>query len=870
MSRPVPRPQHRTASVSERPRVRLLPFVSIRVHSWPELFRLACPSRPRERQRAAPCPSSPIRVHSCSFVAKAFPSCLSIPAPRASARGPVSVFSHSCPFVFFRGQSFSVLPAHPGPARVSGRPRVRLLPFVSIRVHSWPKLFRLACPSRPASVSERPRVRLLPFVSIRVHSWPKLFRLACPSRPRERQRADRCPSCSIRVHSCSFVAKVFSVPCLSTKNKTPAPGTIPGTGAQCATGKTNLVADRLEVPLRQFRLRFERLAPASLRVFFLTQRLHDMSQVQQRFREIRVFRERLAIQPRRFVGLPRFLQQQPGVVKQFRRPLAQIDEPAVEFERLVQVAALQSQRRQPAQRVQRLRIRVQRLLVNQLSQVAVAHLPVRQRQVHLRFDPVFALLQAGLEGLRAAPVIAPLQPHVAQPEPRLVVLRVFVEHLHVGLLGLVLLARLLEDERQVPQRRHRVRIQPHRLAIRVLRFLQRAQFLAHDAQVGVRLRRLRPHLDGLLIRIRGLLQPLRLLVRQAQVEPAFEVVRDGVHQQRAELRRHLEIAARRSPRRQSFQSRRRLRAQFQQGRGTFPHQFVILLRHPDRDQVRQRLFRIRIALQHLPIQIGRLVELRTELQRHGLAEHRPLVLRLALDHALEGRQRRLRLVQVQQADAQSQLRFRAGRIHLESFLELLRRFLPAPRALQAHGQVEPAHLMAWLDLQQLAVAVGRAFKLAQLELDLTHGRVDLRRFLALGHGALQFPQRLLGLPVQMQGDSAGDVARCLGSLRARTELNGPRLRPTTDWFTRTHDSPSLLLLSVPPYSSPLRLKPGACPRLSCSGPAFHIPCPKNRHYYSPLSNKGSACPLDCQKIQSRRPAAGRPSRNALPPLPPMS
>src|SRR6202142_662725 len=225
MSRPVPRPQHRTASVSERPRVRLLPFVSIRVHSWPELFRLACPSRPRERQRAAPCPSSPIRVHSCSFVAKAFPSCLSIPAPRASASGPVSVFSHSCPFVFIRGQSFSVLPVHPaprasasgpvsvfshscpfvfirgqsfsvlpvhpGPASVSERPRVRLLPFVSIRVHSWPKLFRLACPPRPASVSERPRVRLLPFVSIRVHSWPKLFRLACPSRPRERQRADR-------------------------------------------------------------------------------------------------------------------------------------------------------------------------------------------------------------------------------------------------------------------------------------------------------------------------------------------------------------------------------------------------------------------------------------------------------------------------------------------------------------------------------------------------------------------------------------------------------------------------------------------------------------------------------------------------------
>src|ERR1700690_1081560 len=165
MSRPVPRPQHRTASVSERPRVRLLPFVSIRVHSWPELFRLACPSRPRERQRAAPCPSSPIRVHSCSFVAKAFPSCLSIPAPRASASGPVSVFSHSCPFVFIRGQSFSVLPVHPAPRASASGP-------VSVFSHSCPFVF-----IRGQSFSVLPHSG--PFVFIRGQSFSVLPH-SCP------------------------------------------------------------------------------------------------------------------------------------------------------------------------------------------------------------------------------------------------------------------------------------------------------------------------------------------------------------------------------------------------------------------------------------------------------------------------------------------------------------------------------------------------------------------------------------------------------------------------------------------------------------------------------------------------------------------
>ena len=164
----------------------------------------------------------------------------------------------------------------------------------------------------------------------------------------------------------------------------------------------------------------------------------------------------------------------------------------------------------------------------------------------------------------------------------------------------------------------------------------------------------------------GLLQASALLLGDAQVEPALEMIRRELHQLGAIARRGFIVVGVERAGRQAFQRGLRERTHGQQPLGILLDRGVILARHADGDQVHQAFFRLRILFENLQIQGRGFVELPQQLQRNGLAEQRRFVIRLARQHLVEAGDGRLRLLLMQQADAQAQLRFLALRIDLES------------------------------------------------------------------------------------------------------------------------------------------------------------------------------------------------------------
>ena len=110
---------------------------------------------------------------------------------------------------------------------------------------------------------------------------------------------------------------------------------------------------------------------------------------------------------------------------------------------------------------------------------------------------------------------------------------------------------------------------------------------------------------------------------------------------------------------------------------------MILARHADGDQIHQAFFRLRILFQDLQIQRRGFVEFPQQLQRDRFAEQRRLMIRLARQHLVEAGDGRLRLFLMQQADAQSELRFFALRIDFERLLERIGRFLPAAQSFRS-------------------------------------------------------------------------------------------------------------------------------------------------------------------------------------------
>ena len=87
------------------------------------------------------------------------------------------------------------------------------------------------------------------------------------------------------------------------------------------------------------------------------------------------------------------------------------------------------------------------------------------------------------------------------------------------------------------------------------------------------------------------------------------------------------LAGRAGPRCQAFQRHGGIRTQFQQVLGVLAHHVEVFLRHADQNQVGERFFGIRVALQDLLINLRGFVGMTERLQRHGLAELRLLVRR---------------------------------------------------------------------------------------------------------------------------------------------------------------------------------------------------------------------------------------------------
>ena len=248
--------------------------------------------------------------------------------------------------------------------------------------------------------------------------------------------------------------------------------------------------------------------------------------------------------------------------------------------------------------------------------------------------------------------------------------------------------------------------------------------------------RLGAQLDALLIGFGGRLEAAGFLVRQRQVEPAFEVARHRAHQQGAELRGEGVFARGAGPRRQSLQRHRGFRPQLEQVLRILPHHVEVFFRHADQYKVGERFFGIRIAFQNLLIDLRRFVRVTERLQRHRLAELRLLVRRIQLQAAIEAEQRGFRIFLPEMAHAQAEVRIDVGVVQRGCPVERLCGVFPRARALQADGKIEPAHGVLRLHLGEYAVALGRLLEVAEFELNMPHGAIDLGRGFVRGNGAL--------------------------------------------------------------------------------------------------------------------------------------
>ena len=158
------------------------------------------------------------------------------------------------------------------------------------------------------------------------------------------------------------------------------------------------------------------------------------------------------------------------------------------------------------------------------------------------------------------------------------------------------------------------------------------------------------------------------------------------------------------------------------------------------------------------------------LQRHGLAELRLLVGGIQLQAAVEAEQRGLGILLAQVADTEAEVRIHVAGIERAGAMERLGGVLPRAGAFQADRQIEPAHGVLRLHLGQDAVALCRLLEVAEFELDVPHGAVDLGRGFVRGNGTLQLFECLLALAGKVQGDRSRQVGLRSGVLLAAVDF----------------------------------------------------------------------------------------------------
>ena len=199
-----------------------------------------------------------------------------------------------------------------------------------------------------------------------------------------------------------------------------------------------------------------------------------------------------------------------------------------------------------------------------------------------------------------------------------------------------------------------------------------------------------------------------------------------------------------------FHGRLRFRIQLEQRLGIFPRLREILLLQAHGGQVGKRFLRLGILQQHLLVEFRCFVQPTGLLQRHGLAEQRFLVVGILEYVAIEGVQRFFRTLQMHQAGAQAEVRFRPPRIDFERLFKRRRSLGPARQLPQADGHVEVAGAMGGLQLEQLRIAVHGLGIILHFVLHVAECGKQRRMPLARFDGAVQLAHGIVQLAFQVQ------------------------------------------------------------------------------------------------------------------------
>src|SRR3982751_766805 len=151
----------------------------------------------------------------------------------------------------------------------------------------------------------------------------------------------------------------------------------------------------------------------------------------------------------------------------------------------VEIRDLDCHSSQPAQRVERLRVDLEHFLVNPLGFGTVAESGVAEGEIRLRLGPLRTVAEAAFEGLGGGAEIFALQAEVTQTETGFLFLRRLLEDGLVPPLRLVDLTGVLQQERDIPDRREGIWVGLNGMVVSRAGALDVAEMFADDPQVGM-------------------------------------------------------------------------------------------------------------------------------------------------------------------------------------------------------------------------------------------------------------------------------------------------------------------------------------------------------------------------------------------------
>src|SRR5262245_28293883 len=129
------------------------------------------------------------------------------------------------------------------------------------------------------------------------------------------------------------------------------------------------------------------------------------------------------------------------------------------------VFLLDSESGETTQRVNRFWIRFESALEGDAGRITIAHFPISETEVDLRFRPLVALAQTILEGFNGTTEFRALQPQIAETEPGVFPIAVQAQHLLIELFGVIGRILLLMQQGQVIDDSRNVRSQLQRTLV---------------------------------------------------------------------------------------------------------------------------------------------------------------------------------------------------------------------------------------------------------------------------------------------------------------------------------------------------------------------------------------------------------------------